>query len=453
MINLGLEWLIPGCLYASAIAALVLSIFWRPMIGIYFLVPLIPLQTIRYRINDFPLGSSLVYLLLIGIGLGLLRRGESIVPKTPWTLLLCVYMVFSFLSLCQGSFYLSFPLPWWANDRRLSDWCDAMTMPVLFFLVASAVKTPGQIKTLIALMCISVLMLDKSFWNTVSGHDFSTYSEDLREGGTMGYAGSNGLATFEAQYATFLIALASFERKVLLKCVFYGLALFCAICLMYSLSRGGYVALAAGCLFLGVVKVRKLLAGMVLFAATWTAVVPQAVVNRVGMTYDANGSLDHSAETRVQLWEDAAQLIDANLLLGTGYDTYRYMNRVGTYEDTHNIYLKILVETGVIGLLLFVGILVKTFWRSFSLFRQNTEPLLRGMGLGLAGWVICAAVANAFGDRWTYFQIQGLFWVLAGMVARSWILLRQEAASAAPQSTTVARPARPGFRAPLPVRS
>lgn len=422
MPNFGLEGLVPYFLYGAGIVAFLLSVFWRPMVGLYYFVPLIPLQTIRYRLNDLPLGKSLVYIMLLGVALGLLRQRRSIFPKTPWTLLLGVYVVFTFASLCLGSLYLGSPMPWWADDRRLADWADYMTMPLTFLLVAAAVTNVRQIKILVLLMCLSGFMLDRSFWNTVSGHDFSTYSEDLREGGTMGYAGANGLATFEAQLSAFLVALGATDRVRLRRYGYFALAGFCVVCLLYSLSRGGYAACLAGFLFLGVVKFRKLLVLLAVFAATWTSVVPQAVVTRVGMTYDESGRLDHSAETRVTLWEDAVGLLQTSPLIGTGFDTYRYMKRVGNYEDTHNIYLKILVETGVVGLILFVCILGTSFWRGFVLFRRSSDPMSSGLGLGLAAWVICAAVASAFGDRWTYLQIQGWFWVVAGLVARSWLL-------------------------------
>ena len=176
MLNLGLEGYVPVVLYTTAIIVLLLSIFWRPMIGIYFLVLLIPLQTIRYRINDYQLGASLVYIILLGIALGLLRKGQSLIPSTPWTLLICIYTAFTFTSLCVGSFYLGVELPWWSNDRRFSDWCDFMTMPVLFLFISSAVTEARQVKWLVYLMCLAVLMLDKSVFNAVTEHDLSTTS-------------------------------------------------------------------------------------------------------------------------------------------------------------------------------------------------------------------------------------------------------------------------------------
>jgi len=77
----------------------------------------------------------------------------------------------------------------------------------------------------------------------VSDRDFSSYSNDLHgEGGSMGYAGANGLAAFASQASAFLLALAAFERKKWVLAGYYGLAAFSAIVLMYSLSRGGYAA-------------------------------------------------------------------------------------------------------------------------------------------------------------------------------------------------------------------
>lgn len=138
------------------------------------------------------------------------------------------------------------------------------------------------------------------------------------------------------------------------------------------------------------------------------------------MTYDTNdGALDHSAELRLELWTDAMELFKSNPLLGTGFDSYAYMRRVHNYADTHNIYLKVLVETGVIGLGLFLWLLAKTYRTGYWLFSHTQEPFFSGLGLGLAAWIVCTATASMFGDRWTHFQISGYMWVLAGLVARS----------------------------------
>jgi O-antigen ligase len=142
------------------------------------------------------------------------------------------------------------------------------------------------------------------------------------------------------------------------------------------------------------------------------------------MTYESGG-LDHSSETRVTLWEDAMQVFDANVVLGSGFNTYAYMHRVGNYEDTHNFFLKLLVETGIFGLGLFLWLLGKTFRVGLAFSRRAKDPFYASLGLGLAAWLVAAFVANLFGDRWNFLQVCGYLWVIAGMVAHA---LRVEAA-------------------------
>ena len=120
------------------------------------------------------------------------------------------------------------------------------------------------------------------------------------------------------------------------------------------------------------------------------------------------------------------QVVSGNPVIGTGFATYAYMHRVGDYKDTHNLFLKVLLETGVVGLLLFLWLLASTFGTSYQLFRHAEDPFVASLGLGLAGWVVCAIVANAFGDRWTFLQVNGYMWVLGGLVARGWALQPSE---------------------------
>jgi putative inorganic carbon (hco3(-)) transporter len=416
-LHFGAEGSLGILLYVGAVFAVLASIFWRPVVGIFYLAPLIPLQTMRYRLNSFPLGASVVTVVLLAVAIGVMRRKRPLLPKTPWTFLIGVYAAFTFLSLMLGSFWLGVALPF-PGTERFSVWADYMMMPALLLLVAAVEPTRLQMKGIVIMMCLAVLALDRNFLSTVSGRDFSAFSYDLRDAGSMGYAGINGMAAFEAQFVIFLVALAAFEKNFLLRLAYWVLGGLSALCLMYSMSRGGYVALLAGWLFLGLAKKRWMLVALIAFIFTWTALVPNAVRERVTMTYDGGG-LDHSSETRITLWQDAMQVFDSNIILGSGFNTYAYMHRVGDYEDTHNFFLKLLVETGIFGLALFLWLLGKTFRVGLQFSRRAKDPFYASLGLGLAGWLVTAFVANLFGDRWNYLQVCGYLWVIAGMVAHA----------------------------------
>jgi O-antigen ligase len=426
MMHFGLEWAIGYVLYAGMLAVLCLTIFWKPIVGIYYLAPLIPLQTIRYRLNEFPFGGSMVGLVLLAIFIGLWRRKEPMLLKTPCNRTVWFYLGFTYVSLVLGAVYLGTDLPFFPGEKRLGYWMEYATMLALFFASAATLKNARQMKILLLLICVSVFLLDRNFWETVRDRDYSTFSNDLRDEGGMGYAGSNGLAAFEAQFAIFLVAMWGCLRNWKAKIGCLALAGYSVLCLMYSLSRGGYAAFLAGWVFLGVVRQRVLLVLLLAFLLVWTAVVPNAVHERVDMTYDeSSGEMDHSAQVRVEMWDDAMTLFASSPLLGTGFYTYAFMHRVGEYSDTHNFFVKVLMETGIVGMLIFLWLLLRLFWMGFSFSWRARDPFFAALGLGLAGWVVTSAVANFFGDRWTFLQVDGYLWIIAAMVARGMLLESQ----------------------------
>jgi putative inorganic carbon (hco3(-)) transporter len=424
--HLGIYHLEPLIIYIGAIVAFLLSILWKPPIGLYYLVPLLPMQTVRYWLHEFFLGEKLVDILLLGVLVGLfLRRERPIFIASMLNKLLIVLFALTYLSLWQGALYLGGSLPISYLDPRFSDWKNYVEMLFLFFVVAAAIRTPKQMRIILVLVCLSILQVNRTYHNTVGDRDFSHFSYDLRDAGPLGYAGENGMGAFQAGMSVFLIGLTTATKRRIVRLSLWAVAATCIYSLVFTFSRGGYLGFMAGLLILGIVKERKLLVLFVGILLSWQSVVPGAVTERVLMTYGDSQGLDPSAGERVTLWKDAMQVIDHDPVIGTGFDTYKFMGRVGDFTDTHNYYVKVLLEMGVIGLLFlfyFLGVLSKMCW---LLFRQAQDELLRSIGCAVFALSICTIVVNFFGDRWTYLQVNGFFWVLLGLVARGLFILRQ----------------------------
>jgi O-antigen ligase len=102
------------------------------------------------------------------------------------------------------------------------------------------------------------------------------------------------------------------------------------------------------------------------------------------------------------------------------------MGRYLGYTDTHNYYLKILIETGLVGLLIFLWLLGAACKMSWRLFRMAKDPVMSALGCSLFAMMICVLVVNFFGDRWTFLQVNGFLWVLLGLAARGLHLVSQE---------------------------
>jgi putative inorganic carbon (hco3(-)) transporter len=417
--HLGLDGVTATVLWIAEIVFFFLSIFWRPAAGLYLLIPLLPLQTLRYRLHGYFLGAQFVDILLLGVILGLRRRREPIFARTPLTALLFIYTAFTFLSMFEGSFFLGIGLPLWFDDPRVSDWKNyVVDLSLMFFVVRSAIQTKRQMGGLIFAMGVGILLLTKNFHGTISGRDFSSFSYNLRDSGAMGWAGVNGLAALMAQVGVCFLGLCLAERRFRNKLAYLGIIAACTYCLLFALSRGGYGAFLIGVLYLGITRNRLLLLGLVSFLLVWQGIVPQAVRERIMMT-DNEGVIDHSAASRLSLWEEAMQVFKADPIFGTGFNTYAYGSHVGGYGDTHNVFVKVLVETGLTGLLLFLAIFRKLFQIGRRLYRTASDPFLKSLGLGFSAMMLAVFVGNMFGDRWMYFEITGYTYAFAAMALRA----------------------------------
>jgi O-antigen ligase len=417
--HLGIDGFVAQGLWLTELIVFFLSIFWRPTLGIYLLVLLLPLQTIRYRLHGYFLGGQFIDVLLLGVLLGLKRQGRPILPKTPLNVLLGIYVIFTYLSMVHGSFFLGVELPLWFSDARVSMWKNyVVDIVLIFFLTVSAIRTKRQMVILLMVMSIGVMLVAKGFRNVMSGRDATSFSYQMRDAGPMAGAGPNGLAAFGAQMSAFFLGVFLAERRFLPKVGYLGTIAAATYCVIWAFSRGGYAAFLVSILYLGLARSRMLLVGLALFIVGWQGVVPSAVQDRILMTTDDRGNLENSAASRVTLWEEAMRVFEADPVFGTGFATYSFGSHVGGFGDTHNLFVKVLVETGIVGLLLFLAIFAKLFMIGFQLFRSATDPFLKSIGLGFSALMVSAFVANMFGDRWMYYQITGYTYAFAALAVR-----------------------------------
>ena len=416
-IHLGLEGFVATVLYIAMWVTFLLSVAWRPQLGIYVLAFTLPLQTVRYRLHGMLLGAEFVDILLLGVVLGLAFRGERIIPKSPITKFLLLLVVFYYFSLWQGAFFIDVPVPLWITDPRFSDWKNYVEMFFLAMVVTSAIREEKHVRTLLVIMALSVLALNRNYMTLLSGENLSHFSYESREEGLLGYAGVNGLGAFEAMVISVLLAAYVYTRRIWLKVGLGVLAATSVYCLLYSFSRGAYVAALVGLTAVGFLKSRKLLIVAAVIFLAWQTLLPESVQERIKMTTDGTGEItDRSAELRFVIWEDAMKLFMRNPVTGTGFETYQDMHRVGPFRDTHNYFVKVLVETGVVGAFLFLILLWKMVRIGLNLFIRGQTPFWSGLGLGFVALMCSSIAANCFGDRWTYQQVDGYMWILFGCV-------------------------------------
>ncbi len=436
MLGLGLTAYLPHVLYLGILLGAMLSLAVRPIIGICTLALVIPLQYARSRLWDFPLGEHVVDILLLCILVGSWVRGRPLLPKTKFRWHVIALGLVTYLTLWIGPVMnemVPWPVPGRFSGTPLGTWIVLARMLVIFFVAAANITNTRELRLVLACMLVSYLWVNRGFYNTVRGRDTTTYSHQLRSRTGLGYAGPNGLAAFQAQCSLFLLGLFGAEKSKKVKIAMAVAGLTGGIALLFSYSRAAWVGFALGLLYLGIFRIRILLPLLLIVGLVWQAVFPGAVRDRITMTYE-EGQLDASAAERLGLWKQAIELTMKSPVLGIGFDAFHYYRAGERLRDTHNMYLKALAETGLVGFLLLVGLWVRAFFSSHRLFRTARDPSLQALGLGFAAYMLALMVVNMFGDRWSYFEVSGFTWLLLAMVAQAPALAAAEAAPAlAPQ--------------------
>ncbi|MGP8270785.1 MAG: O-antigen ligase family protein [Terracidiphilus sp.] len=416
--HLGFEPYVAPIAYIGFWVLCVISLVWRPRWGLYYMILFLPFRTMRNRFESFPLGPNMLTILVIAVVLGAIFQRKHL-PKSKLYLIWLAYGVYLYFSMWLGFALGNTPAPVWLSDKNFEIWKDYMVIPLVLVATTLLVEDRKTARMVIILTALSVLGIDWVSVHSNAARTMTEFDEAARSAGPLA-AGPNGTGAYLAQMAMFIWGFVQFVKAKKYKLIGYALIGYTLFSAMYTFSRGAYAAILASVLVLGIVKDRKLLVIFGVFLLTWQMIVPNSVRERVTMTRDANGQLEASAQERVDLWKESWDSFVHSPIVGDGFASFRYGHHVvSNLNDTHNMYVKVMVETGVIGLIMFFMIVQQMFALGYRLFRRARDPMYRGLGLGLFLATCSCVIANCFGDRWTYLEITGPLFVLIGVAVRA----------------------------------
>jgi putative inorganic carbon (hco3(-)) transporter len=425
----GLGHYIPVVAYIICWVMCFVALFGRPLQTFYFIIPLLPYRTFRDHLLDYPMGGNVLTILILSTIVGALLHGKRL-PRSGLYLVWLVFAIYLYFSMWLGTALGNAPAPLWLSDDNFTMWKDYLLIPLVFVAAGLVVDDRKALRTVIIIAALTLLVIDRSALANSMSRSWAHFDESKRDGGPLGFAGSNGLAAFLAQFAIFFWGFVQFVKRKKYRILGYGLVALTLFATMYTFSRASYIAVVAGVFLLALLKDRKLLLVLGVFVFTWQLVVPLAVTERINMTSDTNGQLEQSAQERVDLWTAARETIIHNPIFGTGFATFQYGIHKDNLKDTHNWYVKVMLETGIIGAIIALIMVTMMVILPFRLYRMSDDPILKGLGLGLFLAVCCNLILNLFGDRWTYLEINGLLWALVGAAASAISFPQIEAAAA-----------------------
>jgi len=418
--------IMPVILYGIGLVLVVRALAGKTEWLLMLVIVMLPLRNVIEKLHALPLGKDFIDIAFIALLIGTLMRvvtakGKNFAksPINPIILLMVLYM---FLSVLMGSDYLGNYTLFDPSDIRVQSWKNFCMMPVLFFITLNTINDRKWVWRTVLVICATMVFMDTYLIRQLGW--YSSIVSRTKVHGTFVYLGPNEIAAFINQYTLLLMGLCFFMKKGLKKIALFGLILLNLFCVLFLFSRGAYVALVIGMFFLFSIKNRMLLIPLVLVIIYWQAALPERVRERILETTNVYGELDRSSELRLIVWQNSLDLFSESPIIGVGYGVFQSMG----YElgDTHNIYLKILAEQGIVGLCIFLLLILSFFVQGVRLYSRSDDPPCKGLGLGFTICLVVLLVNNVFGNRWTYMELNSYFWVFAALVSRLNIITTEE---------------------------
>jgi len=414
--------LVPFILYAAVLLMSFAALTGRTKGAFWLLVMLIPLRNVLDKLHMFPMGDDIVDILLLTLLIGTVMLGvvkkERLFVKSPINLIIIIMILYMFISVFVGSDYLNNYIMFDISDPRVQTWKNFCILPLLFVIALNTIKDKKAVWITVAVMCFTIIFMDMYVVRQISW--YSNILSRLKIHGTFVYLGANEVAAFYNMYTVILISLYFPMKKGIPKKVVLGIIIINTFCILFMFSRAAYIAYFIGLFFLFAVKNKKLLIVLIFIAVYWQIALPAKVQDRILMTTDAYGDLDRSSANRLMIWDESMRLFLESPITGVGYGVFSQLGF--GLGDTHNIYLKIMVEQGLFGIIIFLLLLFVLFIQGIKLFIGGDDDYSRSLGLGFAICIIVLLINNMFGDRWTYIEVCGYFWIFAGLVIRLNIL-------------------------------
>lgn len=389
------------------------------MILFYILILIMPLT--QHPLWSRTLGAMTVFkyvgaacLLYAVLRIATMRKFPPFLATRAAQAFLALYLLATFSYFTRGA-----PVPWGLNPL-FSYTCFLG----LLFITLAVVDTVYRLR--IAMLAAIGSIGLASLYVIREWQKFHGVYANFRPGWVVGDANYFTVSAVLCLPLTFCLLR---ERRAAAERGFYVVCLALTVAAVtLAASRGGFLGLVAGFLFVAVRSHRRVknVAIVLLLLLPVALVAPSSPLDRL---LKPNAGDTESADNRTLLWRAGWQMIQAHPLAGIGLGNFRDQSELYGQPGrtpkaiSHNTYIEMAAEMGLPAALTFIALLFFTY-RLLERVRRNPDAssLIRAYAQGFQAGLVGYAVVTLFISA----QYQKLFWlmvftsiVLAGFSERS----------------------------------
>lgn len=195
-------------------------------------------------------------------------------------------------------------------------------------------------------------------------------------------------------------------------------------CLVYTWSRGAWLGIMIGMLIFLLMYSKNTLT-VLLFGAFGIPFLPFVLPDSIIQRFTSIGNVgDSSTSYRVYIWDGVLKMLKDYFPTGIGIGTasfskvypYYALSGIETAPHSHNLYLQITTEIGIVGLIVFVAAM---FFFAQGAFTLNLNEQRKAKHMSSAVFCgILAVLAQGMTDYiWYNYRVFFMFWLMLGLGA------------------------------------
>lgn len=400
-------------LYAAVFAVglwFVFMVFYKVEFGVFatvFLTPLIPTMAV----------VGLSFLCLVSL---IVRALTS--KKFEWRKDGVGLLILSMLAIDLIASVLSF-----AAGKSLQIWAVYFAFMIFYFVIINTVKTRAQFFNLLTVFALSGLLVclygvaQYVFgWNVKQAWIDEEMFEDIKMRIYSTLENPNVLGEYILLVLPVCISLAWTKKNILSKIIYAAMAVVCGAALILTFSRGCWIGVMFSAAIFITFAAGKLWGLALIALPVIPMILPQSIINRFLSIGDMK---DSSTSYRVYIWMGTLLMLKDFWLSGIGlgteaftqvYPFYSYSSIVAPHS--HNMFLQIWVESGIIGLAAFFLLMFFFVKKLISGYQKEGKygemsVTLTAIGAAVIGFLVQGMFDNCFYN----YRVFMVFWTVIAL--------------------------------------
>ena len=293
---------------------------------------------------------------------------------------------------------------------------------IFYFVIINTVTTKKQLMMILnVLIVVATLTAVYGIYQYVNG---DVYSKAWLDGEMFEEIKMRVYSTLEnpnvyGEYLLFIIPIIAsllWTEKGWKKKLFYFVCLgITGIALILTFSRGCYLGIIFAIFILAIIIDKRFIFLGIALLLLSPFILPDAIINRF---MSIGNMADSSTSYRVYIWMGTLAMLKDFWLSGVGmgitsfntiYPIYSYNNIVAPHS--HNLYLQVIVEYGIVGFIVMAGVMYNYFKELFISMKVKKDIVTGGLMAGMLGFLLQSMTDHT----WYNYRVFMMFWVIVGI--------------------------------------